>query len=127
VKGAIEAVERYYGRVPSVSIDVAVMERTRKAAVLPVAFEWDDLGSWASLPAETGVEVENVVHGRALLEDSTGVIAFSEGGLVAALGVHDLVIVRTKDVTLVCPRERAQEVRALVERLKREAGYETFL
>ena len=126
-KGAPEALERYYGTVPSVSIDVAIMERTRRAAVLPVAFEWDDLGSWASLPGKAGQDDRNVVHGRALLEDATGVITFSEGGLVAALGVHDLVIVRTKDVTLVCPRDRAQEVRALVERLKREGGGETFL
>jgi len=126
-KGALEALERYYRAVPSVSIDVAVMERTQRAAVLPVAFEWDDLGSWASLPGHGGDGANNVVHGRALLEDATGVIAFSEGGLVAALGVHDLVIVRTKDVTLVCPRDRAQEVRALVERLKREAPNETFL
>jgi len=126
-EGASGALERYYETVPSVSIDVAVMERTKRAAVLPVAFEWDDLGSWASLPGQNGDAGNNVVHGRALLEDATGIIAFSEGGLVAALGVHDLVIVRTKDVTLVCPRDRAQEVRALVERLKREAPYETFL
>src|SRR5262249_37916122 len=123
-KGALEALEGYYGKAPSVSIDVAVMERTRKAAVLPVAFEWDDLGSWASLSGQEAEGTNNVVHGRALLEDTTGVIAFSEGGLVAALGVHDLVIVRTKDVTLVCPRDRAQEVRALVERLKTRTGYE---
>jgi len=125
--GASGALERYYGTVPSVSIDVAIMERTRRAAVLPVTFAWDDLGSWASLPGQGGGGDGNVVHGRALLEDATGVIAFSEGGLVAALGVHDLVIVRTKDVTLVCPRERAQEVRALVERMKREADGESFL
>ena len=125
--GAPGALERYYGTVPSVSIDVAVMERTRRAAVLPVTFAWDDLGSWASLPSQGSGGDGNVVHGRALLEDATGVIAFSEGGLVAALGVHDLVIVRTKDVTLVCPRERAQEVRALVERMKREADGESFL
>ena len=57
-----------------------------------------------------------------------GVVAFADGGLVAASGCEDLVVVRTGDVTLVCPRDRAQDVRAIVERLKRgEAGQDEFL
>ena len=126
--GLAEALERYYGAVPAVSIDVAVMERTRRAAVLPVQFEWDDVGSWASLAGKgLGAAPANAVRGRAILEDSEGIVAFAEGGLIAALGVRDLVIVRTKDVTLVCPKNRAQEVRMLVERLKRDRDGEPFL
>ncbi|HKO22966.1 MAG TPA: hypothetical protein VJX91_09975 [Candidatus Eisenbacteria bacterium] len=56
-----------------------------------------------------------------------GSVVFSDEGLVAAVGVRDLVIVRTGDVTLVCPRERAQDVRALVERLRREADGSALL
>ena len=67
------------------------------------------------------------VRGRAFLHDSTGVIAFSDGGLVAGIGLKDLVVVHTADVTLVCPRDRAQEVRALVERIKKEKDGDALL
>jgi len=121
------ALERYYAAVPSISIDYAVMERTRNALVLPARFGWDDLGSWAALAGSDRGQAGNTVRGRALLEDVAGSVIFAEDGLVAALGVRDLVIVRTGDVTLVCPRERAQEVRALVERVKRESDASELL
>ena len=121
VKGSAAAVARFYEEAPSISIDYAVMERTSRALVLPATFAWDDLGSWAAL-ADTGDADPsgNLARGETLLEDSSGVIAFSDQGLIATLGVKDLVIVRTGDVTLVCPRDRAQEVRTLVQRLKRD-------
>ncbi len=126
--GAERALERYYAAVPSISIDYAVMERTRNALVLPARFAWDDLGSWSAL-GDVGERdaAGNTVRGRALLEDASGTVVFAEEGLVAAVGVRDLVIVRTGDVTLVCPRERAQDVRALVERLKGEADASALL
>ncbi len=119
--GSEAALERFYSAAKSISIDYAVMERTKRAVVARAGFAWDDVGSWAAL-AEPGREDANgnFTRGRALLQDSSGVIAFSDGGLVAGIGLRDLVIVRTGDVTLVCPRERVQEVRALVERLKQE-------
>ena len=126
--GVEAALERYYAAVPSISIDYAVMERTRNALVLPARFAWDDLGSWAAL-GEVG-EADgsgNAVRGRALLVDSAGTVVFADQGLVAAVGVRDLVIVRTGDVTLVCPRERAQDVRALVERIKGEPDASSLL
>lgn len=123
------ALARYYRAAPAVSIDVAVMEKTRRALVARAGFAWDDLGSWAAvgdLPG--GDERGNHARGRALLLDSDRVLAFDDGrGLIAALGVKDLVIVRTGDVTLVIPRDRAQEVRAIVERLKREPDADALL
>jgi mannose-1-phosphate guanylyltransferase/mannose-6-phosphate isomerase len=126
--GSGRALERFYGSAPAISIDYAVMERTRRALVARAGFHWDDLGSWAAI-AETAAadEAGNVTRGRSLLHDCRRVIAFSDGGLVAAVGVEDLVIVRTSDVTLVCPRSRAQEVRGLVERLKADGGAGEFL
>jgi mannose-1-phosphate guanylyltransferase len=120
--GVDAALDRYYAAANSISIDYAVMERTRHALVARASFEWDDLGSWATL-ARPGSEDENgnVARGDVLLHDSTGVIAFSDGGLVAGVGLRDLIIVRTGDVTLVCPRDRAQDVRALVDRLKKKS------
>ena len=119
--GTEAALERFYAAAPSISIDFSVMERTTRAIVARAEFAWDDLGSWAALGAEGSKDSRgNVVRGRALLHDSTGIIAFSDGGLVAGVGVKDLVIVHTGDVTLVCPRDRSQEVRALVDEIKKK-------
>jgi mannose-1-phosphate guanylyltransferase len=121
--GTEAEIARFYLAAPSISIDYAVMERSTRALVARAGFAWDDLGSWAALGADrTRDGAGNVARGRALLEDCKDVIAFADGGLVAALGVEGLVIVRTGDVTLVVPRERAQEVRRLVERLAAEEG-----
>jgi mannose-1-phosphate guanylyltransferase len=119
---------RYYEAAPSISIDYAVMERSERALVARAGFEWDDVGSWAALgtDAASSDSGDNRVRGVALLEDCRGVIAFGEGGLIAALGVSDLVIVRTGDVTLVCPRDRAQEVKTLVARLETEKNLRGF-
>lgn len=127
------ALERYYGAAPSVSIDVAVMERSERALVARAGFAWDDLGSWAALRGsgaepEAGEAGGNATRGRTLLLDCEAVVAFADrGGLVAAVGARDLVIVHTPDATLVCPRDRVQEVRDLVARLKAEAGGDAFL
>jgi mannose-1-phosphate guanylyltransferase len=121
-----EALERYYRAAPAVSIDVAVMERSARALVARAGFAWDDLGSWAALGDGAGPG-ENATRGRTLLVDSEGVVAFADGGIIAAIGVRNLVIVHTRDATLVCPRDRVQEVRALVARLKAEPGGDAFL
>lgn len=126
--GTAAALERFFGAAPSISIDYAVMEGSKRALVARAGFGWDDLGSWAALATpEARDESGNVVRGEAVLHDCTNVIAFADGGLVAGLGVEDLVIVRTKDVTLVCPRDRAQEVRAIVERLKERKDLDGYL
>ncbi len=123
------ALERFYGAAPSISIDYAVMERSKRAVVARAGFAWDDLGSWAALATPEAVDKDgNVTRGPALLHESHGVIAFADGGLVATVGVENLIVVRTGDVTLVCSRDRAQDVKAIVERLKRgEVGKDEFL
>jgi mannose-1-phosphate guanylyltransferase/mannose-6-phosphate isomerase len=126
--GIEEALEGFYRDVPSISIDYAVMERSKRALVARAGFAWDDLGSWAAIGSPGARDPSgNVVRGSALLHDCKDVIAFAEGGLVAGLGVEDLVIVRTPDVTLVCKRDRAQDVRAIVELLKGRRDLDEYL
>jgi mannose-1-phosphate guanylyltransferase len=120
------ALERYYRAAPSISIDVAVMERSARALVARAGFAWDDLGSWASL-GDAGGPGGNATRGRTVLLDSERVVAFADGGVIAAVGARDLVIVHTPDATLVCPRDRVQEVRELVARLKAEPGGDAFV
>ena len=107
-----------YGACPADSVDYAVMERTRAAAVAPVEMGWSDVGSWSSL-WEIGARdaAGNVVAGDVALHDSRGSYLRGEGRLVAAVGLRDMVVVATADAVLVAPRDRAQEVRHVVDAL----------
>jgi mannose-1-phosphate guanylyltransferase len=93
-----------YAALPAISIDYAVMEKLADLATVPLDCGWSDLGSWAALAAT-------------LPRDASGNVLWSEGGHLAVLGVSGLVVVRTADTVLVLPRERAQDVRRLVEAL----------
>ncbi|MGE4221171.1 MAG: cupin domain-containing protein, partial [Alphaproteobacteria bacterium] len=110
------------GRAPALSIDYAVMEHTDRAAVVPVDFGWSDVGAWNALWEIADKDAAgNVVQGPALLADVRDSYLRSEDGrLVAAVGLTDAVVVATSDAVLVAPRDRAEEVKALVERLKAE-------
>jgi mannose-1-phosphate guanylyltransferase/mannose-6-phosphate isomerase len=116
-----------FARAASKSIDYAVMERTALAAVVPVDMAWSDVGSWQALHAETAADGRgNVLLGDALGEDISGCYVRAESGvLVAALGVEDLVIVATADAVLVARRERSQDVKRIVERLKAQGRSES--
>jgi mannose-1-phosphate guanylyltransferase/mannose-6-phosphate isomerase len=103
---------------PSDSIDYAVMERTDRAAVVPVAMGWSDLGSWDALWALAEKDASgNALLGNVIAEDTTNSYIRSEAGLVAALGVEDMIVVATQDAVMLAPRNRAQDVRHLVARL----------
>lgn len=104
---------------PSDSIDYAVMERTDLAAVVPLATGWSDLGSWeAFYQAEQGDDKGNVCHGDIMIQDAENCYFNAQHRLLAAIGVRDLVVVETGDAVLVAPRERAQDVKAVVSRLQ---------
>ncbi|HZD80936.1 MAG TPA: sugar phosphate nucleotidyltransferase, partial [Actinomycetota bacterium] len=113
------ALERYYEAVEATSIDYGIMQETDRAVILPAAdWEWDDLGSWESLSRWLPVSEDgNVAVGDCQLEGCADVIAFADGGRLAALGVSDVVIVRTGDATLVAARDRLDEIRRFVRRL----------
>ena len=100
------------------SIDYAVMEKTDKAAIVPMDAGWDDVGSWSFLETLARDERGNYAYGDVLLEDSDNTLVHSEGRLVAALGLKDVVVVETKDAVLVADRGRAQDVKRIVTRLK---------
>jgi len=103
------------------SIDYAVMERSRKVAVVPVDMGWSDIGSWSALWQESPKETDgNAIQGDVLVLDSSGCYLRSQGRLVAAIGLKDLVVVATDDAVLVADKSRDQEVKAVVDALKRE-------
>jgi mannose-1-phosphate guanylyltransferase/mannose-6-phosphate isomerase len=104
------------------SIDYAVMEKTARASVVPLAAGWSDVGSFASLkdalPSDAG---GNVTHGDVVVEDARNCLLYSTERLVAAVGLDDHVVIETKDAVMVAPKGRVQDVKRLVERMK-EAG-----
>lgn len=104
---------------PSDSIDYAVMEHTELAAVVPLETGWSDLGSWeAFYQAGSPDAGKNVCSGDVLIEDAEGCYFNASHRLLAAIGVRDLVVVETRDAVLVAPRERVQDVKAIVARLQ---------
>ncbi|MFW6037065.1 MAG: mannose-1-phosphate guanylyltransferase/mannose-6-phosphate isomerase [Desulfonatronovibrio sp.] len=103
---------------PSDSIDYAVMEKTDKAAMVPLDAGWCDVGSWSTLwEISEGDENNNVLKGDVLVSDTRNSLVMADSRLVATLGVEDLVVVETKDAVLVARRDKAQDVKALVEML----------
>jgi mannose-1-phosphate guanylyltransferase/mannose-6-phosphate isomerase len=115
-----------FGAMEPISIDYAVMEKADNVAVVAGTFDWSDLGSWASVSDLVEVdESGNRISGEAVVLDSSNCFVHSEDRLVAALGLDDLVIVDTPDALLVADRERAQDVKKVVERLKAD-GHEAY-
>jgi mannose-1-phosphate guanylyltransferase / mannose-6-phosphate isomerase len=103
---------------PADSIDYALMEHTSRAAVVPVGMGWNDVGSWDAL-WEIGAKdaAGNAIAGNVVAEDVRNCYLRSEAGLIAAIGIEDLVVVATADALMLAPRNRTQEVRRLVARL----------
>ncbi len=110
------------------SIDYAVMEKTRDAVVLPLDAGWSDVGSWSSLfDALAADEEGNVLQGDVLVYDTHDCYVHSTSRLVAAVGMDDHIIVETKDAILVAPKDRVQDVKELVAKLKKSGRTESSL
>lgn len=110
------------------SIDYAVMEKTALAALVPLDAGWDDVGSWTyldKLPERDGRG--NVARGDVLLEDADNNLVRATSRLVSLVGVRDHIVVETSDAVLITTRERAQDVKKIVQRLKAEGRVEAQL
>ncbi len=115
-----------FAQCPNIAIDVAVMERTDRGAVLPLQAGWSDVGSWSAL-WETADHNDqgNVLRGRVISENSRNCYLRSEHRLVVGLGVEDLVVVETNDVVLVAKRDQAQNVKSIVGLLEQNGAPES--
>ncbi len=109
-----------FAQVPADSIDYAVMEKTRRTAVVPVSCAWSDIGSWAALWLTGDKDAQgNVCEGDTLRIDThNSLLRSHERHLLATVGVDDLIVVSTPDATLVAHRDAAQDVKQIVEQLK---------
>jgi mannose-1-phosphate guanylyltransferase / mannose-6-phosphate isomerase len=111
--------EASFAESPSDSIDYAVMEKTKLAAVVPASMGWNDVGSWTALKeVQTQDANGNAVRGDVYLKDVNNTLVRAENRFVAAVGVEDLLIVETSDAVLVAHRDCAQDVKNIVDHLK---------
>ncbi len=117
-----------FGACPSISLDYAVAERTRLAAVVPADLGWSDVGSWSALWDIGGKDAAgNVAVGDVLLEGCGDCYVRSDGMLTAVVGLRDAVVVTTEDAVLAMHRDRAQDVKRIVERLRAAGRHEGAL
>lgn len=113
------ALRKAYRSIPSVSVDHGLLEHEPEILVVPAAVGWNDIGTWRSLHEFLGRDASgNVLFGDTIAVDCRNVLVRSDRGLVAVLGMEDVVVVRSGDAVLVCPRSRSEEVKGLVERVK---------
>jgi mannose-1-phosphate guanylyltransferase/mannose-6-phosphate isomerase len=115
-----------FARCPANSLDYAVMEKTASGAVVPLAAGWSDVGSWAALHDVSPRDAQgNTASGDAMLESCRNTYISAGSRLVAAVGLDDVVVVETEDAVLVLRRDRAQDVKKIVDELRARRRNET--
>ena len=123
-----ETLRTVYPGLAKISIDYAIMEKADNIVAAEGVFAWDDVGSWPALenhfaPDDRG----NTVVGDAALLDADGNIVFSRDRLTALIGTRDLIVVQSEGVTLVCPKDRAQDIKQLVQQVRAAGGHDEVL
>lgn len=118
-----------YPGLKKISVDYALMEKSTNVVVVPATFDWDDVGAWPAVANHFPKDgAGNVLRGLAMVEGGANNIVVSrDGHLTAVVGASDLVVVSTPDATLVCPKDKAQDIKALLKRLEAEPDKRRFL
>lgn len=120
-KDEIEKIKEIYPTIQSISIDYGIMERSNDVIVVPGDFGWNDVGSWDSLGAIYPTDNEgNIKRGENITIDTKNSIIYSDDKLISTIGISDLIVVSTNDAVMVCRKDKAQDVKKIVEQLKEE-------
>jgi len=121
---------KHYPNLEKISVDYAIIEKAANVVMVVSGFDWDDVGEWPAVARHYPADDQgNVVRGNAELADAKNNIIYSrdEEHLVALLGVEDLIVVRTADATLVCHKDKAQDLKELVKTIGAKAAYEKLM
>ena len=111
-------VARFFAEAPSCVVDRAVLESSARVAAVRASFSWDDVGGWDALGRVSAPDGDgNFIHGAARVLDGSGNVVFADRGRVVVSGVDGLVVVRTAEATLVMPRDRAADLKGVLERI----------
>ena len=123
------AIENIYPQCTNISIDFGIMEKADNVYVIPASFSWSDLGTWNSAWENTEKDYfQNAVSGNhvVVVDAQNCIVHVPDNKLVLLQGIEDYIVVDTKDVLLICKREKEQEIKDYVVELKRSKG-EKFL
>ena len=115
----VQVIQDVYPTIPSISIDYGIMEKSSNVKVISADFGWNDVGSWDNL----GVlydedEKGNVIAGKHIGFETTNSIIYSQKRLITTIGINNLIVVETDDAILVCDKNKAQDVKKIVDELK---------
>lgn len=117
--------EKTFSSCISESVDYAIMENTKLGVVIPVSIGWSDVGSWSMLWAVSDKnEAGNSIHGDVITQSSKNNYIYSDSGLVSTVGVDDLIIIQTRDATLVMNKNCDQDIKHVVDKIKKEGRSE---
>ena len=118
-------ISKVFAGLESVSIDYGIMEKSDKVVVIPADLGWSDVGSWTALDDISPKDARgNVIAGNVVDVESRNTIIYASNRLVATAGLNDMVVVDTEDATLVCHKDRAQDVKKIVDELKKRGAEE---
>ncbi len=120
----------HYPHLEKISVDYAIIEKAANVVMVESGFGWDDVGEWPAIARHYPADAAgNVVRGSAELADARRNIVYSqdEEHLIALLGAEDLIVVKTQDATLICHRDKAQDLKALVKQIGAKAAYKKLM
>ncbi|MDB2447119.1 sugar phosphate nucleotidyltransferase [bacterium] len=122
-----EQLDPYYSKLQKIAIDHAILEVSADVSVVEADIDWQDVGTWSALDQTfTADENGNLIFTDAIAIDCNNTTIDGDGPLIAALGLHDLIIVGMKDAVMVAPKERAQDVKLFVDKLKKDKREELY-
>ena len=127
-EGEINVIKEQFAKIKPISIDYGIMEKIKKMLVIPADFGWADIGSWRAVKDVLSAEKQNIIKGKFLgfESDNNLIYEYSKNKLVAAIGLKNFVVIDTEDALLICPEDKAQDVKNIVAKLKEE-GKEEYL
>ncbi|MBN1404565.1 MAG: mannose-1-phosphate guanylyltransferase [Opitutales bacterium] len=120
-----EVLEEHYAGLEKISIDYALMEKADNVMTLPAVFDWDDVGAWPALVRHIPADGQgNVLRGKAIVYDGKdNIVIGTSDHLVSVMGLSNCIIVHTDDATMVCPRDRAQDIKSLVREVSSDPRF----
>ena len=121
--------QEHFPKLEKISIDYAVMEKADNVLTVEAGFDWDDVGEWPAIARHNKSDPEgNILQGEGMIRDGSGnIVVNDEGHFTALIGVDDLIVVQTKDATLVCPKSKAQEIKKLVQDIAKNPELKNLL
>lgn len=118
---ARSVLETVWPTIQPITVDVGVMEKAQRVVVIPISVGWNDVGSWKAVAEVIPADAHgNTIHGEHIALDTANTLMWGGKRLIATIGLKDMIIVDTDDVVLICPKDRAQDVKILVDRLRKE-------